>query len=373
MNGPQPSTYTQRVLIAAGAAVGIVAAVYFVWQLARVFMLIFAGVLLAVILNGLAMKLAHRTSLPRGAALATVIAVTVAFFVGIGLLAGPRLTEQASGLAERLPQAVNQLRDLLIQQHGWAQQLLQQAPRPEQMLTSGSGLASQVLGVFSTAANALTNALIVLIIGLYLASNPGLYTQGTARLVPRGRRHRAGEVLAAVGHALRWWMVGRGASMAVVGVLTGLGLLIAGVPLAFSLGVIAALLSFVPYIGPIAAAVPAILVALTVSPTKALYVVGIFAVVQLLESYLITPLIQEQAVSIPPALLISAQVVAGVLAGLLGVLLATPLAVTVTVVVQMLYVEDTLGDRVEVLGDAEEEAVQEHAGEKTVQETQPTR
>ena len=360
------SGYTRRVLIAAGVVVGTVAAIYFLWQLGDVFMLIFAGVLFAVILSGLTNVLVHRASLPRGVAMTIVIAVTIGLLGGFGVLAGPRLASQGSELAKRIPEAIDQLQQQLATQE-WAQQLLQRVPQPEQMATSNTGsITGRVLGVFSTLASGLGSALIVFVIGLYLAISPVLYTEGAARLVPKGRRKRVGQVLAAMGHALRWWMVGRGASMVVVGILTGVGLLLAGVPLYFSLGVIAALFSFVPYIGPIASAVPAILVALTVSPLKALYVVLIFAGVQFLESNLITPLIQEQTVSIPPALLISAQVVAGVLAGLLGVLLATPIAVAATVAVQMLYVEDVLGDPVEVLGESEEKAVQERAGDEIV-------
>ena len=360
------SGYTRRVLTAAGVVVGTVAAIYFLWQLGNVFMLIFAGVLFAVILSGLTNVLVHHASLPRGVAMTIVIAVTIGLLGGFGVLAGPRLASQGSELAKRIPEAIDQLQQQLATQE-WAQQLLQRVPQPEQMATSNTGsIAGRVLGVFSTLAGGLGSALIVFVIGLYLAISPVLYTEGAARLVPKGRRKRVGQVLAAMGHALRWWMVGRGASMVVVGILTGVGLLLAGVPLYFSLGVIAALFSFVPYIGPIASAVPAILVAFTVSPLKALYVVLIFAGVQFLESYLITPLIQEQTVSIPPALLISAQVVAGVLAGLLGVLLATPIAVAATVAVQMLYVEDVLGDPVEVLGESEEKAVQERAGDEIV-------
>jgi predicted PurR-regulated permease PerM len=366
MTDSRLSVYTRRVLIAAGAIIGTVAAIYFMWQLARVFMLIFAGVLLAVILSGLTNFVAQRTSLPRGAALAGVVVATIGLFVGFGFLVGPRLTSQVGELAQRIPEAVNQLREQITSQQ-WAQQILQLAPEPEQMASSGSGsIAGQVFGVFSTFASTMSSALVVVIIGLYLAIRPLTYTEGAARLVPSEQRQRAGQVLAAMGHALRWWMVGRGASMLVVGILTALGLLLAGVPLFLSLGVIAGLFSFVPYIGPIAGAVPAILVAFTVSPVKALYVVLIFAGVQLLESNLITPLIQERTVSIPPALLITAQVVAGVLAGILGVLLATPLAVTLTVAVQMLYVEDVLDEPVEVLGESEEEVVRERAGDEIV-------
>jgi predicted PurR-regulated permease PerM len=355
------SVYTRRVLIAAGAVIGTVAAIYFIWQLARVFVLIFAGVLLAVILSGMTNFVARHTPLPRGAALAGVVAAIIGFFIGFGFLVGPRLTSQVGELAQRIPEAVNQIRQQLASQE-WAQQLLQRAPEPEQMASGSGSLASDLFGAFSTVAGALTSALVVIIIGLYLAIRPLTYTEGAARLVPKDKRHRVGQVMAAMGHALRWWMVGRGASMVVVGILTAVGLLLAGVPLFLSLGVIAGLFSFVPYIGPIAGSVPALLIAFTVSPTKALYVVLIFVGVQFLESYLITPLIQEQTVSIPPALLISAQVAAGVLAGILGVLLATPLAVAITVAVQMLYVEDVLGESVEVLGGSEEEVVQEHAG-----------
>ena len=366
MTVPRLSSYTRRVFIAAGVLVGIVGAVYFLWELARVFLLLFAAVLLAVFLSGLATELVKRTGLPRGLSLFVVVLALVGFFVGIGVLAGPRIAEQANELAERLPQAVESIRQQLTAQYEWTKPLLQRVPRPEQVLSSGtgSGIASRVAGAASTAVSVITNTLIVTVLGLYLSFRPSLYTNGAGRLVPPARRERAGEVFAAIGHTLRWWLVGRGASMAVVGILTGLGLFIAGVPLAFTLGLIAALFSFVPYIGPLASAVPALLVALTAGPTKALYVVIIYAAVQFLESYLITPLIQERAVSIPPALLISAQVVAGVLAGVLGVLLATPMAVAIVVAVQMLYVEDTLGDHVQVLGEGEEHAEEEDAAEE---------
>lgn len=359
MSESRLSGYTRRALIAAGIFIGSVAGLYFLWQLGRVFLLLFGGVLLAVILSGLTDLLVRRTGLPRGVVMTGVVLGLLGSLVGFGLLAGPRLASQGSELAQRLPEAAEQLRQQIASQE-WGKQLLDRIP-----LESGSGnLTGNLLGAFSTTASALTSALVVFIIGLYFAISPELYVRGIAHLVPQGYRRRIGQVFGAMGHVLRWWMVGRVASMIVVGLLTGLGLFIAGVPLFLSLGVIAGLFSFVPYIGPIAAAIPAILVAFTVSPTKALYVVLIFVGAQLLESYLITPLIQKRTVSIPPAMLIGAQVVAGVLAGVLGVFLATPLVVTITVAVQMLYVEDVLGDSMEVLGHAEEEALDERAGDK---------
>lgn len=361
--GASSSSYTKRVFIAAGAVIGLVAAIYFAWELARVFLVLFAGVLLGVLLGGLASQIERRAGLGRLPALVLVIAGVLLLCAGIGLLIGPRLAGQANEMARLLPQASERIRQALSD-YPWAQRLIQRAPGAEEVLTGSSGsFASGISGAASMAVSILTDLAIVLILGLYLSLNPGLYIDNGLLLIEERHRDRARGVLSSIGHGLRWWFVGRGASMAVVGMLTALGLLLAGVPLAFTLGLVAALLSFVPYIGPIASAVPALLVALTVSPTTALYVVIVFAVVQFCESYLITPLIQERAVSIPPALLISAQVVAGVLAGILGVLLATPLTVAIVIAVQKLYVEDVVGEDVEALGEGDEDDSREEERE----------
>jgi predicted PurR-regulated permease PerM len=153
-----------------------------------------------------------------------------------------------------------------------------------------------------------------------------------------------------LGRVLRWWLVGRFVSMAIVGAVTATGLWLIGIPSPLALGLIAALLEFVPYIGPIFAAAPALLVALVLGPTELAYVALLYGVVQVLESYFINPLVQERAVSILPAALITAQVIMGVLAGPTGVVLATPLAVSTIVLIQMLYIEDVLGDSVKILG-----------------------
>lgn len=358
------SSYTKRVFIAVGAGVGLVAVIYFAWQLARVFMILFAGILLAVFLGGLGRVLRQHTRLNRQAAVGLVVAGMLAVGVGIGMLVGPRLSAQANEMARLLPQASERISQALSD-FPWAQQFIQRAPDPEQVISGGTGsFASGITGAASTAATVLTNLAIVIVLGLYLSLYPHQYIDNGMLLVPERNRRHARVVLSAIGRALRWWFVGRGASMAVVGVLTAAGLFAVGVPLALTLGLVAAIFSFVPYIGPIAAAVPAILVGLTVSPTTALYVVVIFGVVQFCESYLITPLIQERAVSIPPALLISAQVVAGVLAGLLGVLLATPMTVALVVVVQKLYIEDVVGEDVEALGEEEGDEAERDVAQK---------
>ena len=339
------SSFAQRALLVALLLVVL----YFLKQVAYVLLIVFAGVLLSVFLSGLAMFLRHRTALSRGWSLAVTIAFLLALAVGVGWLAGPDLATQFGQLIDRIPAAIDRIRATLMQSE-WVRALLARAPEPAAMIPSGSAVMERLAGVFSASVGVLANVLIVLIIGLYVAASPGLYIENGLYLLPREKRERAREVLRAVGRVLRWWLVGRIASMTIVGVLTSIGLLIIGMPLAFTLGLIAALFSFVPYLGPIAAMIPAVLVGLVESSALAVYVVLVYLVVQLAESNLVTPLIQQRAVSIPPALLITAQLLIGVLAGLFGILVATPLTVALIVAIQMLYVEDVLGEHVEVIG-----------------------
>ncbi len=169
-------------------------------------------------------------------------------------------------------------------------------------------------------------------------------------MFPLDKRTRVRQILVAVGDTLSWWLVGKVGSMLFIGVLTWIGLSILGVPLALTLGLIAGLLSFVPNFGPILSALPAILLAFVPpgSPMTALYVLLLFVGVQLLESNLVTPMIERRTVEIPPALTIVFQLALAVLVGGLGLVLATPLLAVLIVVIQMVYVEDILGDKQEI-------------------------
>jgi predicted PurR-regulated permease PerM len=168
---------------------------------------------------------------------------------------------------------------------------------------------------------------------------------GVVTLVRPARRTRARQVLRQLGDALRGWLFGQLIDMAIVAVLTGVGLLLLGIPLALSLAVLAGLFNFVPYIGAIAGAVPAVLIAFGQSPGDALWVALLFAVVQTAEGYLIMPQIQKRTVHLPPALTILSQTVLGTLFGAFGLILATPAVAAGLVAIRMIYVEDILGDR----------------------------
>ncbi len=217
-------------------------------------------------------------------------------------------------------------------------------PVPE-MLSAPGTMLGKISAMLSTTTEMVAMAVVVLFVGIYTAAHPRLYVDALARLVPKPRRQRAHHVVTLLRQALRWWLVGRVATMSVMGALTGLGLW-----LLCSDGIIAGLFQFVPYLGAIAAAVPAVLVAFTIRPWMALKVAALYAGIHLVQGYAVISLIQPRAVALPPAALLAMQVVMRVLLGVNGVILASPLTVVAFVLVQTLYIEDVLGDSVKVLG-----------------------
>lgn len=321
----------------------LVLLLWLAWQVREVLLLLFAGVLLALFLSRLTEAVERHTPLPRGGAYAAVLVFLAAGIAGAGWLAAPSVSQQVDELSERLPQALGRLAER-VQEHRWASQLLERAPDEERLLDAGPQVLRSATSVLSSTAGMMAAAVVVLAVGLYLAAQLSLYRRGLLRLVPPDRRPRARQVLDEGAETLQRWLEAQLLSMAVVGVLTTLGLWWLGVPLALTLGILAALLEFIPNFGPILSAVPAILLALMESPRLALWVVLLYAGIQTAESYLITPLVQRQLASLPPVLVIVSQLLGGILFGFLGFALATPLLALILVLVKRLYVEGRLGD-----------------------------
>jgi len=308
-----------------------------------VFLLIFAGILLSILLVTLSEALSDRTSLSRNFSLAIVVVVMLLFCAISSYFFFPSLAKQIDNLTEVLPQSIEPIQDFLYR-YEWTRQLLTGADIDASTLTQG-GFLSQLTGAASATINLIASFFIMMFIALYLAFEPETYLNGLIRLFPLERRERLQQVLMEVGNTLKWWLLGRIASMAIVGILTVVGLMILDIPMALSLGFIAGLLSFIPNIGPILSAVPAILIGFTISPQTALYVMALYMIVQAIENYLITPFIQQKTVNLPPALALAIQVIAGVLFGFLGLTLSAPLAAGAMVAINRLYIQDVLGDR----------------------------
>jgi predicted PurR-regulated permease PerM len=343
------SEFSRRVLIVIGLVSLAVIAIFFLRQLIDVLLLAFSGVLVAVGIDAFTRLIQRYTRLSRMLALTLAGVLLVGFFVGIGFLIGPEIAQQVPELIRKLPRA---LRDLM--------QTLQQVPGVEaakeavvdnqDALPGVEWLAQVGGGIFATALGAVTALLVIPLLGIYLAVHPATYIDQALLLIPANRRLRTSQVLTQVGKVLRLWMLSRLISMVFVGVTTGVALALLGVPLPLALGLISGLLTFIPYLGPVIAVIPVVLVALMESPQLALYAALLYAAVEQVESSVVQPLAQKGVVHIPPAYSVVIQLAGGMVAGIIGVILATPLAVAAAVAMQMFYIEDVLGDEVEVMG-----------------------
>ncbi|HMQ29229.1 MAG TPA: AI-2E family transporter [Chloroflexaceae bacterium] len=340
---PQGGSFARRALTAVGIGALVAALLLMLWSLVEVLLVIFAAVLFAVFLDGLRRQISERTPITPGWALAIItVGLLVLVALGVWLLA-PGVGRQIAELEQTLPASLAAL-ERLTHQYGWLQALLDETPPPTELMPGPAELLARATGIFSSALAALLGVLLVFVVALYLAATPRLYVEGLLRLVPVDRRPRARQVLEELGRTLWWWLVGRLLSMLAVGLMTALGLWLLGVPLALTLGLLAALLDFIPNVGPVLAALPGVLLALLQGPEQALAVLVLYIVIQQIESYLITPIVQQQTVKLPPALSILAVVLLGVLVGPLGLVLAAPIAAVALVLVRTLYVEDILGD-----------------------------
>lgn len=339
--------FARRCAIASGAVIATVAILWFIWSAVHALLLIFAAMLVAVGLDGLARLLARPTHLPRRASV-IVTALVLATVLGTALVVGGmNVVGQAPKLRDQIVQSVDQISSRL-NNNQLAEKVLD-----DSMQNSGDGGGSSKLGeqfgnsisnAASLTMSTLTDMFIIVIIGLYLALEPGLYRRGVLHLFPRHQQDRVADIGVEAATALRRWLTGRATSMTIVAVTSIIGLWVYGIQFALLLGVIGGLLTFIPYLGAIVSSIPALLVAALQGLNAVIYVGLLYLVLHILEGYVLAPLVQKKAVSIAPGFLLSAQVAGGALAGVFGVALATPVALVGAVIIQLAYVRDVLDE-----------------------------
>ena len=363
-------------------------------------LLIFLGVLFGVFLTHCSDMLSNNTPLKYGWSLSIVTILLIAVLGGGSSILGLKIEKQISGMSFKLDEGSEKLESWL-EDHPVAKQIFEKVPFADEILInrgadsdndsadgamdqrrpsadrstnkesdyfkvgkdSGSSdseadalsasAVKRIAGrtftafkkMFATTFGLVVNMGLIFFVGLFLAVDPALYRDGFAKLFPVGHRERMTDVMDKMSHAMFAWLNGRFVAMLITGAGTGAALWLLGVPMAIPVGVITALLTFIPNVGGIIALALASLMAVTQGPATVLWVVVIYAALQLIESNVITPLIQQYQTSIPPALLLSFQVILGALTGFMGLLVATPLLAAGLVAVSEFWVKDVLDDQ----------------------------
>lgn len=335
-------TFAKRVALAAFIVMLIAAGFYLLAEAAYFFLLVFAGILLAVLLCGLTDWLVRHIGVKRWLGLLLVTLLVFGLLIGAFWFVAPTIYDQADQMRETIPQAFSSLQEWLGQ-YNWGRRLVEQLPDDyNRMMPEQKELLKRITGAFSSTLSILADFFIVVITALFFAANPSLYTHGFVKLFPERSRTRILEVLHTCYQTLKMWLLGMLSAMAIIGVSTAIAYTIIGLPLAFALGLISFFLAFIPNIGPWLAGIPAVLVGLTESPDMALLVIVVYGGIQMVESYVITPIIFQKTVDLPPALLLFFQVLLGILLGGLGLLMAAPILAVLIVVINELYVKDVL-------------------------------
>ena len=308
--------------------------IWFFQATISVFLLVLAGALIALYFHGLAGWLQRLTHLSKGYALIISVLITFVLIGGFLWLAGYKIGQQIDQLTNTLPTSASELHQRL--------KSFPLGTKLEGLLSSKQSRTSfgRLVGTFfHSAFGILGDLYVVLFIGIFFTASPGVYANGFISLLPPSVHPTAQTILKDLGSTLKKWLKGKLFAMLVVAVLTVTGLLIIGVPMAFTLAIIAGILNFIPNFGPLLALVPALLVAMQQGSSTVFYVLALYILVQVAESNFITPQVQKKLIRIPPALIITGQLFMGAITGGWGLLLATPIVAIIMVVLKHTYLK----------------------------------
>jgi predicted PurR-regulated permease PerM len=345
------------------------------WHTRTLVLTVFLGVLFALAVSAGVDRL-QRWRVPRGVAAPVIVILFVGVLAGFGTWIGPTVREQTVELRTKLPEALGKLElwvrsrggGIIATLTGLSEESLPKGPPPnvaptpldsaaaglpiqpvekpppslrDRLLAQLGGVGRYFLPVISSTLAVAAGIVLVLFLSIYLAIDPSIYRRGLLRLVPRPSRPKTDEVLGAIAGTLRKWLVTQLIAMVVIGSVTTAVLLALNVRAAIPLGILAGLLEFVPTLGPILSALPAIAMGFVDSPQKALAVTIAYVGIQFLENHLLIPILMKEGIDLPPALTIVMQALMAIVFGILGLLVAVPLLATIMIAVRMATAEDT--------------------------------
>lgn len=335
---------------------------HLLWRTRSIILTVFLGVLFAIAVSAGADKL-QKFRIPRAIGAPFIVLAFLGLLGAFGMWMGPTVREQSTELRTKLPEALEKLENWIEGQSDGVVGTVLGVPDPDslaraqrtaaqtptvQVVTEAEpkglrerlteqigGAGRYFLPVLGSTLAVVAAVLLVLFVTIYVAVNPGMYQRGALRLLPPRNRERAAVVLGAIGATLRKWLVTQLIAMVVIGVVTTAVLLALGVRAAIPLGILAGLLEFVPTLGPILSAVPAIAMGFVDSPEKALFVTLAYVGIQFLENHLLIPILMKEGIDLAPALTIVVQAVMAILFGFLGLLVAVPLLAVIVVCIRV--------------------------------------
>ena len=345
------------------AVVTFASLLLFAWAFAATLFLIFAGVLLGVTLNAMTHLLGRLVGWPHWLRLAIVCLVSAGLLSGAIFLGGTTIAEQAAALSDTIKSQLVNVKAFL-DRNGIDTSYLDLAkpasgpsasatpststsparslPGADALASSGGAIVSQTLKLLLGTLSAVGNFFIVIFLGLTFAAQPSVYRNGLLYLAPAKHRARATVIIDKISDTLERWLVAQIVVMTAVFAVTWLGLAVIGIPGSFILGIQAGLLAFIPTVGAIVAGVIVLLASLSSGWIATASAFGLFLGVHALESYILTPILQRQALDIPPATLFAFQILLGIVFGLWGISLALPLMAIVKVLIDHFKTEEPM-------------------------------
>jgi predicted PurR-regulated permease PerM len=345
------------------AIVTFAALLLFAWSFATALFMIFAGMLLGVTLNALTHLLGRFLKAPQWLRLTIVCLALAALLAGIVFLGGANIAQQATALSNTIKAQLVDVKAFLDRNgidtsyFGLANpgsggssastspnsQPSHNLPGADALASSGGAIVSQTLKLLLGTLSAVGNFFIVIFLGLTFAAQPSVYRNGLLYLAPAAHRARATIIIDRISDTLERWLIAQMAVMTAVFAVTWLGLALIGIPGSFILGIQAGLLSFIPTVGAIVAGLIVVLASLASGWVAAASASVLFLGVHALESYILTPILQRQALDIPPATLFAFQILLGIVFGIWGISLALPLLAIVKVLIDHFKAEDADG------------------------------
>lgn len=327
-------TFSKKVWIVGGIFSFIIIVLLLINSIFNVFLLSLAGILIAIYFHGCASIIHRYFHWNKKLSLFISVLINILILVAFFWFVGARLQEQVSQLSDKLPTTIQNAKDHLNNSTVGSKVL-------NYLNKSGNSEKTRTIikNFFSSSFGILSDLYIVILLALFFTASPSLYKKGMVRLMPPQAKDKTASLLDKLKTVLEKWLKGQIIGFVFIAVFTGIGLWIIGMPLILTLALIAGILNFIPNFGPIIALIPAGLLALMQGPTTAIIVLCMYTFIQIIQSAVTQPLIQQKMVNIPPALTIISQVALGIIAGFWGVLLATPIVAILMTVIDELYVK----------------------------------